>query len=444
MPVSKILSGGRGLTERMALGLLVAALLVSARPRAADAVVLSEDELEETSTEVGMILRAFSFILTGEVLEPPFADSNPTGIGLFDVRGYFARRSPTFKLVAHAQLTSGIRAHALGGSLAFGRGLAPPRWLPLHVHLADDPTISLTGTVDWLYAAWSKGPVTVTVGRQPVTFGRGKLWSPSDLVGTFALTEVDSEYKPGADAVRLDYAPSERMSFTLVASTGEIEAADEAEYDLEAELQGTTALARGKWSFGRGEVGALAGMIRGDAVVGVDIFLDMTSFELYGETTATLITGESLGAPRTESGDVLGKAIVGATFRPNAKITLGPELFYNGFGATESGEYLETISSPRLQIGEQTTMGDLYAGMIVGWQAHALLNLGGAVLSNLRDPSGLASLVANLSLSDNTSAVVGGYLGLGDLPEIDGFDLVIPHEFGLYPKFFFAELKAVF
>ncbi len=82
----------------------------------------------------------------------------------------------------------------------------PPRWLPLTVTITDEPTLTLRDTVDWVYAAYTRGPVTITLGRQPVSFGRAKLWSPMDLVAPFALTEVDTEYRPGADAVRIDLA----------------------------------------------------------------------------------------------------------------------------------------------------------------------------------------------------------------------------------------------
>ena len=74
--------------------------------------------------------------------------------------------------------------------------------------------------MDWLYCAVNWGPATFTVGRQPVTFGRGKFCGPSDLVATFALTEVDTEYKPGADALRIDLGLGERTQLGLIAAAG--------------------------------------------------------------------------------------------------------------------------------------------------------------------------------------------------------------------------------
>jgi hypothetical protein len=441
-------ASGRAVTVTVAVSLAVSLALVLA-PAAflaapARAAVLSEDALEESSTEIGAVLRAFSFVLTGTILEPPLSpvDANPSGIAFFDVRGYFAHKTPSLSLVLHAQLTSSMRSHALGSALAIGRGAAPPRWLPLRVRVVDEDTMAIIGAVDWVYAAWTHGPVTVTLGRQPVTFGRAKLWSPTDLVSTFALTEVDTEYKPGADALRVDWSAGQRLAFTLVAAPGELD--DDG--DAGVSVQGSTVLARGRWGWDGGEIGALLGAVRGDAVLGGDAVLDMGSFELYGEATATVITGKSVAAPATESGDVVARAVLGATFRPSATLTLGPELLYNGFGASSSQDYLATVQSDRVSIGEQLFLGTHYLGLIASWQAHPLLQVGGAALGNLRDPSGLVSVAVQASLSDNTAAVFGGYVGLGERPELDpaGPQLSIRDEFGLYPGFLFAELKAVY
>lgn len=421
---------------------LLAALRAVLAP--AHATVLSEDALAEESTEIGMVARAFSFVLTGGALEPPImpVDANPTGMGIFDLRGYFAHETPSLKLVVHAQLSSAFRSHGRAGALAVGRGVAPPRWLPLTARLADEDTISITGSVDWLHASWTREGLTLTVGRQPVTFGRAKLWSPTDLIATFALTEVDTEYKPGVDGVRLDVSATERIGLTLVASTGELEE----DSDIEASLHGTSVLARGKWGWDRGEVGMTSALIRGDAVAGLDTVIDTGSFEIYGEATATLVTGESVSAPRVEPGDVVAKAVVGATFRPGSEVTLSPELVYNGFGAAQADDYLETALSPRVGIGEQIMLGTHYAGLLASWQVHPLVQVGGVALANVRDPSALVSLALRASLADNTEAVLGGYVGLGALPEVDLAQgtVLVRDEFGLYPRFLFAELKAVY
>ena len=117
--------------------------------------------------------------------------------------------------------------------------MSPPRWLPLTFE-HDEPTLSLRSDADWLYAAYTAGPMTFTVGRQPITFGRGALWRTADRISTFALTEVDTEYKPGADALRIDISVAEQTQITALAAVGELESSD---HDAQVELRGSSFVA---------------------------------------------------------------------------------------------------------------------------------------------------------------------------------------------------------
>ncbi len=415
------------------------ACAVLATASVAHAAVLDEDPLEETSTEAGVVARSFMFVLTGDVLEPPISpiDVNPTGVGIVDLRLYFAKRTPTFKLVVHNQLTSSVRSHEASGAFALGRGVAPPRLLPLRYELADDPTMAVVDEVDWVYVAWTRGPVTITAGRQPVSFGRGALVQPTDLVGTFALTEVDTEYKPGADALRVDWNPGVRTAITLVASTGELEADD----DVDASLEGTAVLVRGKRSLGWGEVAGTAGYVRGDAVVGIDGIADAGFGDVYAEVTATRLSDDSLASPLVDSGDIAVRGVAGVTYRPTSKLTLQPELVYSDFGASDPDDYLAVAVSPRVGLGEQSLLGRAHAGGVVAWEAHPLVNVTGVALVNVLDPSALLSAGLSYNVSDNVESVLGVYVPVGDAPDAASFDL--RSEYGTYPYFAYFELKAV-
>jgi hypothetical protein len=417
---------------------VVALLLLLAWARPARAHVLSEDEIEGSSRELGVVLRAFHFLLTGEILEPPYRmqDGNPTSIGLLDLRLYFVEARPDFKLVLHNQLVLGASSQGGLGSLSLGRSLAPPQWLPLRFAADDDPTLTLSSATDWLYFSYTRGPLTLTLGRQPISVGRARIWSPMDLVGTFSLTAVDTEYKPGADAARLDWSVDERTEVMLVASVGELED----DHDLDASLRGSSFIARAKRGWSWGELGVLGGYVRRDGVLGVDAVVDTGSFQVYGEATATLVTGEGLGAPGTGSGDVVPRAVVGATFQPHASLTVAPEIFYSGFGAWSPRDYLDVAVSERVGIGEQTTFGRLYGAALASWEIHPLISANGVVLVNLRDPSTLLSLALRHNLAGNVELLVGGYVPIGRRPEATA--LSPESEFGLYPYFFFAELKA--
>ncbi len=413
------------------------ALLIAPRTQA---IVLNEDEIEETSTIIGVNLRMFSLLFMGDVLEPPynFSDQNPMGTGLFDARLYFSHRTPTFKIVAHNQFSLRMQTHVSPSLLPLGRGLSPPRWLPLSFKDGEDnPTLSLNSDVEWLYAAYTAGPVTITLGRQPVTFGRGTLWRTADRVSSFSLTEIDTEYKPGSDVLRVDISASEKTSVSMLAALGELESE---EHDAEVSLRGSSFLARLKQGWKGGEVGLTSGFVRYDVMASADVVLDFGDLDLYGELTATWTTDESLATPNHDSQEVpIMSALVGATFRPVSKLTLKPEAHFNGFGSFEAKDYLATALSERAKMGEQTGLGKVYLGLSSDFEMHPLTHLVTATIVNVPDPSALLSLGIQHSLGDNVDLVAGSYLPMGRRPDTKA--MAARSEYGTFPYFFFAELK---
>ena len=422
--------------QRSAACLFALALLMA--PSTAAGYVLSEDELEEESTELGVVLRSFGFLFAGDVLEPPYTaeDMSPSGSGVFDARVYFAHHEPSFKVIVHNQLTLAMSSHP-SGPLGLGRGVSPPRFLPISFRFDESETIRLASNVDWLYAAMSLGPVTIAVGRQPVTFGRGALWRTMDRVSTFALTEVDTAFKPGADALRFDVTAGEDTVITAVASIGELETK---ELDGEVELRGSTFLARLKQGWEGGELGATAGFVRFDAVGGLDVVFDLGDFELYGEATVTRLTDESLTTPAVTDKDVPAVgALLGASFRASPSVLIKPEVFYNGFGSFSQEDYLPALLSERVGIGEQTNVGRLYLGVVVDNEIASLTHVVASAIVNLHDPSALFSGALVHNMAENVDLLLGGYMPVGRRPDLSTFAL--GSEFGAYPVFVFTELK---
>jgi hypothetical protein len=414
----------------------LAALALIVVERAAPAFVLSEDPLEEKSLELGLTVRLFSFVFAGPILRPPYnlADANPSGLGLFDLRPGLVWKTPRLKVVVQNQLTGLARSGSSTGILGLGRGVEPLRWLPLQVDLADKEGFRLRENLDWVYLALTLGPVTLTLGRQPITIGRGQIWKPLDLVSAFALTEVDTEYKPGTDALRLDWTIRPRTNLSVFAVAGK--------WKDELALAGSSFAARVTHTFGRGELGAFAGFIRRDVVLAVDGVVDAGKLDLYAEAAVHLLTAGSLTPPaEPDRGPAAARALLGATIKPSSKLTLTPEVFYNGFGAWRARGYLDVALSDRAAIGEMVSLGQLYAAALAQWKAHPLLDLTGGVILNPVDPSALFTVGLSYSLADNMILAAGAYLPAGRLPSAEG-GAVPRSEFGLYPYFAYLELKA--
>ncbi|MCK0152862.1 hypothetical protein MWU49_04045 [Alcanivorax sp. S6407] len=57
----------------------------------------------------------------------------------------------------------------------------------------------------------------VTAGRQPIDWGTGRLWQPHNVFGAFAPTDLDTEFKPGVDALLVETWPSDFSSLAFAA-----------------------------------------------------------------------------------------------------------------------------------------------------------------------------------------------------------------------------------
>lgn len=57
---------------------------------------------------------------------------------------------------------------------------------------------------------------SLAIGRQPIDWGSGRFWQPLNVFGSFSPTDLDTDYKPGIDAARLDWFLSDFSSVTAV------------------------------------------------------------------------------------------------------------------------------------------------------------------------------------------------------------------------------------
>jgi len=444
--------GRRRSPRRAVAGLaLVAALLGAAR--SAGAFVLYEDPLEGSELTLGGSLKSFFLALHGDALDlrPLGVDADPTAMGLLVLRPAFEGQvGETWRFALHYEMAatvSSVDTSAATGPVAIGRGLPPPRFLPLAWRPVGEGTFVWNHVLDWAWTRVRLGPVDLAVGRQPITFGRGYLWTPYDLLATFSPTEIDTEFKPGVDAVRLDVALSPTALLTLVAVAGElqpdvapIEGADagSAAHDAEATLAGSSFAARATIGFPRWEVGAFAGYVRRDAVFGLDAFVDLKAVSLHAEATLTWVPDEERAA---SDGDVFVRAVAGVVWTI-PKLRLVGELYYNGVGGADPDDYLGRALGTRAAIGEVYNLGRYYAGVTASWEAHPLLTLALATMANLRDPSALLSPGLVYSLAADVQLTAGAWIPLGRGLDRGGLVPQARSEFGSYPYFYYLELKA--
>src|SRR5678815_3122379 len=79
------------------------------------------------------------------------------------------------------------------------------------------------------------------------------------------------------------------------------------------------------------------------------------------------------------------RAVVGAEVRPQQKLVIVAEYYYNGFGALGAADYLDVLRSPRVARGEVFGAGRHYAGVVASWLRSEVLTLQAITIANLQD-----------------------------------------------------------
>jgi len=335
----------------------------------------------------------------------------------------------------------------------------PPRSLPMQTYRPDDPTFSLYHDIDRLNVRYRTGPVDIILGRQPISFGVGFVWQPVDLVGTFSPLEVDREYKPGVDALRVNWMIGMFTEMSFVAAIagpacrgGSLPSGESChDYMPRFTLEHSVALARYRTTVDKWDLGILGGWVRGDVVGGVFVTGAVKRFRFRSEAVVTWDIERDTryaGDGGSNEGEVFVRAVLGAdyNFDTEKPLSLLVELYYNGFGTRKTEEYLTRMQQPRVaEFGEVVNVGLFYAAMGGRWQPHERVELTFTAMANLMDPSVHISGAMTYRVSDNSVLSCGALVPVGKSPKINALGFPeIQSEFGFYPHLYYLAWKMYF
>jgi hypothetical protein len=298
----------------------------------------------------------------------------------------------------------------------------PDRLLDLESEILDEQGIRFTHDVDRLAMDVYTRAVDLTIGRQGITWGRTLLFPVADLWSRFSPFELNTQDKPGIDAVRALFYPSPTSEIdVVVADRGSLE-----------DLSGGV---RGAFSLGRTDVFVAGGKFWNELALtsGVTHVIDRVKLRAEAALPWNL-DDEALKRPR---------ATAGLEYY-TGDVTLGAEYHFNGAGASSASGYLETASSEVFQRGETYFLGRHYAGLIASYQGFEQLALELVGLGNLVDPSLLVAPSITYEIAQNTEAGIGAYVTAGDSPDLTAVPSSLQSEFGTYGNFYFFRLAAYF
>jgi len=262
------------------------------------------------------------------------------------------------------------------------------RPLPLEREVIQGGNVGLHHEVDRLVVAWESDHLLLEAGRQAYSWGIGYVWAPGDLFGSFAPTEVATDYKAGIESVHVRVGPANLL------------------LAFDDSLQKSAVMGRVRLHHDVTEAFALGGIYRQDTVVGVQVVSDVSGWGVRGESVLFVPTGSDpflrmmLGGDRQFTGTLYGYA----------------EYYFNGFGASSKEGYAARQLDPRLREGEIHNLGQHYLAAGVRWQPSALWHVALTDLFSLTDLSQLGWLQLLRSISDNSDVRAVVFVPVGPRP----------------------------
>ncbi|MGM0517336.1 MAG: hypothetical protein ACQER6_07040 [Pseudomonadota bacterium] len=249
---------------------------------------------------------------------------------------------------------------------------------------------------------WRQRNLELAIGRQPIDWGAGRFWQPLNVFGAFAPTDLDTDFKPGIDAVVLDWYPDPLSSLTVagVLSPRDGSSEDSLAIHYRRQLGMRSALA------------LLAGRVRGDNVLGAS---------LEGEVKGVgwRVEAARHGLAESRDGDLFW--IAGLDYQLGDGTRLVAEWYDHGAGAGSADSLPAVAHSERFASGLMPQLGRQTLGLGAERDLTPLLRGSYTLLASPlaegdggRRPSLLHQVNLDYSLGDESDLLVSLLVGSGD------------------------------
>ncbi|MDX1567331.1 MAG: hypothetical protein R3223_05985 [Longimicrobiales bacterium] len=265
----------------------------------------------------------------------------------------------------------------------------------------------------------------LTVGRQGIAWGNSLLFPVVDLWAPFSPFELDTEVRPGIDAIRALAYPLPGLEIDAVV-------ADRGERDP------WSGGVRGTWSLASADIyGAVARIWdEGMAAGGVTWLFETTRARAEVLLPWNLNSDQWMDPRATLGFDWLGN-----------RWTVSAEYHFNGLGTSDPDEYPSVLTSEPYARGESYFLGRHYIGGLASWtlDRDERFHLNGSVLLNVQDPSAAFFPALRWAPGQTTSVSVGGLFTLGEHPTVPpGMIPDIRSEYGTYGTLGYTRISVFF
>lgn len=327
-----------------------------------------------------------------------------------------------------------------GGALSTAGSFASPyRTTYLVWDFWEDGAVAGRTGVDRLSLDVRLTPLEISVGRMPLNYSVTHILTPNDFFAAFSAAAINKVYKPGVDALRVNYALGPLSSVELAAVLGSLDD-DTPDWSRSALLLRVSATA---WEI---EWALLGGKLAGRWIAGASLQGEMGPFgvRLEGHVgfpdedgDGKLDGDEQLtpeAAAREREIHLHVAAGVDKTFEWHS-LNVALEAMFLSDGAMRPDGYLTRLGA--LYPDDQLYLNRMYLGLSVGGEVLPILRAVGLALWNTQDLSGLGALFLVYSAADEVEVAGGVLLPWGD-------PALLQSEYGLVPVMAFLEARVYF
>lgn len=336
-----------------------------------------------------------------------------------------------YEITPTAWLDGAQRNDGPGSSIIPGASSYRYDDLGSEVHSGIDGLI--TQNLDRLNIRFSLDTGDLTVGRQTISFGSARFVSPTDIFRPFLPSTLNTEYRPGVDAIR------------WLGSLGDL-----AEYDIGVvaneggEPEGLITYSRIKASLSGNDLEATI-IHRDDMlIIGGGWERALGLFGFWAEIAHTMSEVEQ---PAIDYPSDYTRVSIGLDRALSENIFAMVEYHHSSFGTGDPAQYQNFALTEGARSGGIYLVGRNYLIPSVSWTVTPLLGLNASAFVNLTDSSAFMTLSGNYSLSDNLYTDFGVQVGAGDGTKME--TLIVPQiidgtEFGSFPTTAFVSLRYYF
>ena len=222
-------------------------------------------------------------------------------------------------------------------------------------------------------------------GRQALGFGRIAMVSPLDVIAPFPPDAIDTDVRPGVDALHLVryFGLGGQIGTTLI--LGDSNRHNSYLLTLSENVASLDLL-------------AISGSLRHRPLLGVGLAGNLGPLGLKGEATG--YRGTQTDRPGGDPARHFAIAALEVWYRFDAGPVLLAEYLYNGAGSSHPGDYPTVWSSAPFREGLSFLAGRHYLLLGPSWEVHPLVRLDALTIANLDDGSCLLRPRVEISLSD--------------------------------------------